>query len=337
MATILAIETSCDETSIAITRDGKLLANIINSQVEFHQKYGGVMPEIASRLHCENIALVLVEALEKSDVKLEDIDAFAVTRGPGLIGALHVGLQAAKTLAMLYQKPLIPVHHLAGHIYANEFHSPLKFPLLAVVVSGGNSELVLMKDHFDFTVIGRTRDDAIGECYDKVARVLGLPYPGGVPIDRLAKEGQPTYDLPTPLMGVDTYDMSFSGLKTNVINLVHKLKQREEKLRIADLCRSFQEVAVSVVVQRTIKAIKEFQVKQVILAGGVSANSHLREEMKSVAQKLGVHISIPPLWCCTDNAAMIAKAAEHLYKRQVFADLDLGVDSNWTIENWDEF
>lgn len=337
MATILAIESSCDETSIAITRDGKLLANVINSQVEFHQKYGGVMPEIASRLHCENIALVLKEALEKAAVKLEEIDAFAVTRGPGLIGALHVGLQAAKTLAMLYQKPLIPVHHLAGHIYANEFNETLKFPLLAVVVSGGNSELVMMKNHLDFEVIGGTRDDAIGECYDKVARVLGLPYPGGVPIDRLAKEGQPTYHLPRPLIGQDTYDMSFSGLKTNVINLVHNLEQRGETIRVADMCRSFQEVAVGVVVHRAIKAIKEFQVKQVVLAGGVSANSYLREQIKIECQKFDANIIIPPMWCCTDNAAMIAKVAEHLYERQVFADLNLGVDSNWSIENWHDF
>ena len=202
MALILAIESSCDETSVAITKDGKLLSNVINTQIEVHQKYGGVMPEIASRLHCENISLVLKEALEKADVKLEDIDAFAVTRGPGLIGALHVGMQCAKTLATLYKKPLIPVHHLAGHIYANEYNEELKFPLLAVVVSGGNSELVIMKDHMNFEIIGETRDDAIGECYDKVARVLGLPYPGGIPIDKLAKEGEHTYHLPTPLSGL---------------------------------------------------------------------------------------------------------------------------------------
>lgn len=337
MATILAIESSCDETSIAITREGKLLANVINSQVEFHQKYGGVMPEIASRLHCENISLVLKEALEKADVKLEEIDAFAVTRGPGLIGALHVGLQCAKTLALLYQKPLIPVHHLAGHIYANEYNDVLSFPLLAVVVSGGNSELVIMKSHLDFEIIGGTRDDAIGECYDKVARVLGLPYPGGVPIDRLAKEGKPTYHLPRPLIGQDTYDMSFSGLKTNVINLVHNLEQGGEQIRVADMCRSFQDVAVGVVVSRAVKAIKQYKVKQVVLAGGVSANSYLREQMKIECQKLGANIIIPPMWCCTDNAAMIAKVAEHLYERKVFANMDLGVDSNWSIENWNDF
>ena len=256
MALILAIESSCDETSVAITKDGKLLSNVINTQIEVHQKYGGVMPEIASRLHCENIALVLKEAVEKADIKLEDVDAFAVTRGPGLIGALHVGMQCAKTLALLYNKPLIPVHHLAGHIYANEFNEELKFPLLAVVVSGGNSELVLMKDHMNFEIIGETRDDAIGECYDKVARVLGLPYPGGIPIDKLAKEGEHTYHLPVPLRGEDTYDMSFSGLKTNVINLVHNLEQKGEEIRIADMCRSFQDVAVGIVLDRATKAIK---------------------------------------------------------------------------------
>ena len=337
MALILAIESSCDETSVAITKDGKLLSNVINTQIEVHQKYGGVMPEIASRLHCENIALVLKEAVEKADIKLQDVDAFAITRGPGLIGALHVGMQAAKTLSLIYNKPLIPVHHLAGHIYANEFNTELKFPLLAVVVSGGNSELVLMKDHMDFKIIGETRDDAIGECYDKVARVLGLPYPGGIPIDKLAKEGEHTYHLPKPLRGEDTYDMSFSGLKTNVINLVHNLEQKGEEIRIADMCRSFQDTAVGIVLERAVKAIKEFNIKQVVLAGGVSANSYLREQMQIECARLGANIIIPPMWCCTDNAAMIAKVAEYLYERKVFAGLDLGVDPNWSIEDWNNF
>ena len=337
MALILAIESSCDETSVAITKDGKLLSNVINTQIEVHQKYGGVMPEIASRLHCENIALVLKEAIEKANIKLEDVDAFAVTRGPGLIGALHVGMQCAKTLAMLYKKPLIPVHHLVGHIYANEFNEELKFPLLAVVVSGGNSELVLMNDHMNFKIIGETRDDAIGECYDKVARVLGLPYPGGIPIDKLAKEGTHAYHLPTPLKGEDTYDMSFSGLKTNVINLVHNLEQKGEKVNVPDMCRSFQDTAVGIVLDRATRAIKEFGIKQVVLAGGVSANSYLREQMKLECDKLGANIIIPPMWCCTDNAAMIAKVAEHLYEMKVFAGLDLGVDPNWSIENWNLF
>lgn len=337
MALILAIESSCDETAVAVTKDGQLLSNVVSTQIDVHRKYGGVMPEIASRLHAENIGVVLTEAIEQAGIKLEDVDAFAVTRGPGLIGALHVGLQAAKTLAMLYHKPLIPVHHLTGHIYANEYVDKLEFPLLAVVVSGGNSELVIMEDHMKFKVIGETRDDAIGECYDKVARVLGLPYPGGLPIDQNAKLGEHTYDLPIPLKGEHTYDLSYSGLKTNVINLVHNLEQRGEKVNVPNMCRSFQDVAVGMVVDRTIKAVNEYKVKEVILAGGVSANSYLRSEMKKEMDKRNIKIIIPPLWCTTDNAAMIAKVAEHLYKMKVFASLDLGVDPNWFIEDYLNF
>src|SRR5574344_2772623 len=220
MALILGIESSCDETAIAIIKDGNLLSSVVATQIEMHQKYGCVMPELASRLHAENIIPVLKEALEKANVKLEDIDAFAVTRGPGLIGALHVGLQAAKTLAMLYQKPLIPVHHLAGHIYANEYVGQFKFPLLCVVVSGGNTELVIMRKDLDFEIVGETKDDAVGECYDKVARVLGLPYPGGLPIDQHSKLGKHAYNLPEPMLGKDSLDFSYSGLKTSVINMV---------------------------------------------------------------------------------------------------------------------
>ena len=337
MALILAIESSCDETAVAVIKDGKLLSNVVSTQIEVHRKYGGVMPEIASRLHAENIGVVLKEAIEQANIKLEDVDAFAVTRGPGLIGALHVGLQCAKTLAMLYKKPLIPVHHLTGHIYANEFIEPLSFPLLAVVVSGGNSELVIMDGPMQFRVIGQTRDDAIGECYDKVARVLGLPYPGGLPIDQLAKEGEHTYDLPVPLKGEHTYDLSYSGLKTNVINLVHKLEQRGEQVNVKDMCRSFQDVAIGLVLDRTIKAIEEFDVKQVILAGGVSANSYLRSEIQKEMTKRNIKYIIPPMWCCTDQAAMIAKVAEHLYEMKIFAPLDVGVDPNWDIEDYQKF
>jgi len=337
MALILAIESSCDETAVSILDGDKLLSNVVSTQISVHQKYGGVMPEIASRLHAENITLVLKEALETAQVKLEDIDAFAVTRGPGLIGALHVGLQAAKTLAMLYDKPLIPVHHLAGHIYANEYVDSFCFPLLAVVVSGGNTELVLMKDHLKFKVIARTKDDAVGECYDKVARVLGLPYPGGVPIDKLAKEGEHTYSLPTPLKGEHTLDLSYSGLKTNVINLVHNLEQKGEEVNVKDMCKSFQDVAIGEIVDRTIKAVKMYNVKEVLLAGGVSANSYLRSEMIREMDKLNVKINIPPLWCCTDNASMIAKVASRLYEMKLFAPLDVGVDPNWDIEDYQNF
>lgn len=337
MAKILAIESSCDETAASVISDGVLLSNIVSTQIDVHRKYGGVMPEIASRLHAENISIVIKEAMEDAKLSFEDLDAVAVTRGPGLIGALHVGLQAAKTISMLYNIPLIPVHHLAGHIYANEYVSEFKFPMLAVVVSGGNTELVLMKDHMNFEIIAETVDDAIGECYDKVARVLGLPYPGGIPIDKLAKEGKHTYDLPTPLKGVKTLNLSYSGLKTNVINLVHNLEQKGEKVNVADMCKSFQDVAVGLVIDRTIKAVKEYKVNQVILAGGVSANSYLREEMTKEMNKLNVEIKIPPMWCCTDNAAMIAKVASRLYDLKVFAPLDLGVDPNWKIDEWNKF
>lgn len=334
--TILAIESSCDETAVAITRDGELLANIVSTQIAVHTKYGGVMPEIASRLHAENISIVLKEALETAHVSLEEIDAFAVTRGPGLIGALHVGLQAAKTLAMLYKKPLIPVHHLAGHIYANEYIRPLKIPLLAIVVSGGNTELVIMRDHLNFEIIGETKDDAIGECYDKVARVLGLPYPGGIPIDKFAKEGHHTYQLPSPLHD-GSYDFSYSGLKTSVINLVHRLKQNGEEVSIPDLCTSFQETAIHMVMERAKKAVKEYHVKQVVLAGGVSANSYLREQITKAYENTDVDVIIPPMWCCTDNAAMIAKVAERLYDIGLFADLSLSVDPSWKLDEFKDF
>ena len=337
MAKILAIESSCDETAASVIENGQLLSNIVSTQIDVHRKYGGVMPEIASRLHAENISIVIKEAMETANIKFENLDAVAITRGPGLIGALHVGLQAAKTIAMLYKIPLIPVHHLAGHIYANEYVSEFKFPMLAVVVSGGNTELVLMRDHLDFEIIAETRDDAIGECYDKVARVLGLPYPGGIPIDKLAKEGKHTYDLPIPLRGEKTLDFSYSGLKTNVINLVHNLEQKGQQVNVADMCKSFQDVAVGLVIDRTIKAINIHKVNQVILAGGVSANSYLREQMKIEMDKLGVELNIPPMWCCTDNASMIAKVAERLYELKIFAPLNLGVDPNWSIEDWKNF
>ena len=337
MAKILAIESSCDETSVAIIDHGNLLSNIVSSQIDVHAKYGGVMPEIASRLHCENIGYVIKEALEKANVTLEEIDAFAITRGPGLIGALHVGMQAAKTLAMVYDKPLIPVHHLAGHIYANEFVDEFTFPMLAVVVSGGNTELVLMKDHLQFEIISSTRDDAVGESFDKVARCMGLPYPGGVVIDKLAKEGKHAYDLPVPLKGEDTLDFSYSGLKTSVINLVHKYEQNGEEINIKDMAKSFQDVAIGQILDRTKKACERYEIKEVILAGGVSANSYLREEMKKLMEKLNIKLVIPPLWCTTDNAAMIAKVGEKLYERGVFAPLTVSVDPNWEIQDYMKF
>lgn len=333
---ILGIESSCDETSCAITRNGEILSNIVSTQIEMHQKYGGVMPEVASRLHLENIGVVIKEAVDKANIRFEDISAIAVTRGPGLIGALHVGLQAAKTLSLIYNIPLIPVHHLAGHIYANEFVKPLVFPLLAVVVSGGNTEFVYMKEHLDFQVIGETKDDAIGESFDKVARVLGLPYPGGIHIDRLAKIGKHSYKLPTPLHD-GSLNVSYSGLKTAVINLTHKLEQNNEPIIKEDMAKSFQDVAIGIIIDRIKKITEKYDVKQVVLAGGVSANSYLREQVTDLFINSKIDVIIPPLWCTTDNALMIAKVGEYLYKRKVFADLSLGVDPSWKIENFLKF
>lgn len=334
---ILAIESSCDETSIAILKNyNQLLANIISTQISVHQKYGGVMPEIASRLHIENIGVVLKEALDTAGITMEDVSAIAVTSGPGLIGALHVGLQCAKTLALLYNKPLIPVHHLAGHIYANEYVSPLKFPCLAIVVSGGNTELVVMDKHLSFNIIGGTIDDAIGEAFDKVARVVGLPYPGGVSIDRLAKEGQHTYVLPRP-KDDKTYDYSYSGIKTAVINLVNNLRQKGQEVNVNDLARSFQTTAIDLLLDKALPAVKEFDIKQIVLAGGVSANSYLREQIVSRTSSMDVEVVIPPLWCTTDNAAMIAKVGSYLFDEKVFSDLSLSANPNWKLEDYRNF
>ena len=333
---ILGIESSCDETAIAITINGELKANVISSQIEVHQKYGGVMPEIASRLHLENIAVVLDEALKKSGVTMEEVSAIAFTRGPGLIGALHVGLQAAKTLALIYKKPLIPVHHLAGHIYANEFIEPLLFPCLAVVVSGGNTELVYMKEHLSFEIIGETIDDAIGESYDKVARVLGLPYPGGVAIDKLAKEGEHTYKLPEPLKD-NSLNVSYSGLKTAVINLVNKEKMLGHEINVPNMAKSFQDVAIKEIMDRVVRATSLYKVKEIVLAGGVSANSYLRSEIVKEFENTPIKVVIPPLWATTDNAAMICKVGEYLYKKGLFTDLSIGVDPSWKIEDYDKF
>lgn len=333
---ILALESSCDETACAIIKNNELISNIVSTQIEMHKKYGGVMPEIASRLHLENILFVINEALEKANIKLDDLTAIAVTRGPGLIGALHVGLQAAKTLALVLNIPLIPVHHLCGHIYANEYVNSLKFPLLAVVVSGGNTELVYMKKHLDFEIIGETKDDAIGESFDKVARVLGLPYPGGIPIDKLAKLGNHTYNLPMP-MHDGSLNFSYSGLKTAVINIVHNMESKGEKVNVNDMCRSFEDVAVGEIIDRVKRATKEYDFNQVVLAGGVSANSYLREEIVRIFKNTDIEVIIPPIWCTTDNAAMIAKVGRYLYDKKIFAKLNIGVDPSWKIEDYRNF
>lgn len=323
MATILAIESSCDETAAAILKDKKeLLANIVSTQIATHKLYGGVVPELASRMHVENISYVIKEALAKAQLTMNEIDAVAVTQGPGLIGSLHVGMQAAKTLAYACDKPLIGVHHIAGHIYANQLVSELKFPLMALVVSGGHTELIYMRDHLQFEMIGTTLDDAIGEAYDKVGRVIHVPYPGGPEIDRLAKNGKPIYPLPRPLDD-DTYNFSYSGLKSAVINLVHKMNQRNEEVNKEDLSCSFQEAALGILVSKTLRAAKAYQVKQVIVAGGVSANSKLRADLTSAFENEPIELVLPPLWCCTDNAAMIAMAASYMYDQNCFSDLKL--------------
>ena len=322
---IFAIESSCDETAVAIINEKhELLANVVSSQIDTHRLYGGVVPEIASRLHVENISVVIEEALRKSNIDLKDVDAFAITKGPGLVGSLHVGLQAAKTLALAYRKPLIGVHHIAGHIYANQLVDTIEYPCLALVVSGGHTELVYMASPMQFEIVGTTYDDAVGECNDKVARVLGLPYPGGPAIDRLAKVGKHTYNLPKPLND-DSFNFSFSGLRSAVINLAHNTKQRGEELVMEDLARSFQDVVVDVLCDKTIHAAKEKGVKHIVLAGGVAANSQLRETLTNRVQREldGVKLTIPPLWCCTDNAAMIASAAIEMYNLNQFEDLSL--------------
>ena len=324
---ILGIESSCDETSAAIVKNGtEDIATVISSQIDIHKDYGGVVPEIASRHHVKNITIVLEECLTKANMKMEDIDAIAITYGPGLIGSLLIGLEAAKTLAFIYNKPLIPVHHIAGHIYANSLVKELQFPLLAVVVSGGHTELVEMPKHYTFNKLGGTLDDAIGECYDKVARVIGLEYPGGPKVDKLAAIGSRTYNLPIPLQD-DSYNFSFSGLKSAVIKLVHNEEQRGEKIREADLAASFQSVAVEEITNKVRKAIVEKHAKNIIVAGGVAANQGLRTAISNLADEYNINLSIPPMKYCTDNATMIAAAGYYAYLDGRRADLNLNAKS----------
>ena len=320
---ILAIESSCDETSASIIKDGvEEIATVISSQIDIHKAYGGVVPEIASRNHIKNITIVLEECLNSANMTMDEMDAIAVTYGPGLIGSLLVGLEAAKTLAYIYNKPLIPVHHIAGHIYANSLVKEMKFPLLALVVSGGHTELIKMDKHYSFEKLGGTLDDAIGECYDKVARVLNLEYPGGPKVDQLAHNGKHTYNLPVPMKN-DSYNFSFSGLKSAVINLVHNEEQRGNEINKEDLAKSFQEVALSSIISKTEKAIKDYNIKSLIVAGGVAANSSLREKVENLTNELNVDLTIPPMKYCTDNAAMIGAAAYFAYKDGRIADLKL--------------
>lgn len=324
---ILGIESSCDETSASIVKNGTdEIATVTSSQIDIHKEYGGVVPEIASRNHVKNITIVLEECLQKANMKMEDIDAIAITYGPGLIGSLLIGLEAAKTLSFIYNKPLIPVHHIAGHIYANSLVKEMKFPLLAVVVSGGHTELIEMRDHYNFQKLGGTLDDAIGECYDKVARIIGLEYPGGPKLDKMALIGEKTYKLPIPLQD-DTYNFSFSGLKSAVINLAHNEKQKGNDIIKENLAASFQSVAVESIVSKVKKAIIDKKIKNIIVAGGVAANQGLRNEITKLAKELNVELIIPPINYCTDNAAMIAAAGYYAYKKGRIADLNLNSKS----------
>ncbi|MBU1141350.1 MAG: tRNA (adenosine(37)-N6)-threonylcarbamoyltransferase complex transferase subunit TsaD [Firmicutes bacterium] len=312
---ILAVESSCDETSVAILENSKtVLSHIVLSQMDIHAIYGGVVPEIASRNHVVHMTRVFEQALLEANVDVKDIDLVAVTKGPGLIGSLLVGINAATAFAFANQKPIIGVNHLIGHIYAANIENDLKFPALALLVSGGHTELIYMKDHMEFKLLGTTMDDAVGEAYDKVARTLGLSYPGGPIVDKLAAQGKDTYHLPRSFLDKTAYNFSFSGLKSAVINLVHNAEQRNEDIRINDVCASFQASVLDVLIEKTRMAAEALDVKQIIVAGGVAANQGLRKRI--FAEIPDKEIIIPSMKYCTDNAAMIAAAAFYQFKKE---------------------
>ncbi|QNR22328.1 tRNA (adenosine(37)-N6)-threonylcarbamoyltransferase complex transferase subunit TsaD [Exiguobacterium sp. Helios] len=312
---ILAIESSCDETAAAVVRGGTdVLSNVVSSQIESHKRFGGVVPEVASRHHVERITYVIDDALTEAGVTMDDIDAIAVTEGPGLVGALLVGVSAAKALAFAHSKPLLGVHHIAGHIYANRLEQELHFPLVCLIASGGHTELIYMPEDGVYEVIGETRDDAAGEAYDKVARTLKLPYPGGPRIDQLAQTGQDTFHFPRIWLEKESYDFSFSGLKSSVINAVHNAEQRGEVIIPEDLAASFQASVVEVLVTKAIRAVKEKGGKQLLVAGGVAANRGLRAGLTEACAREGIELVIPPMHLCGDNAAMIGAAAIHPYR-----------------------
>ena len=330
MRKILAIETSCDETACAlINEELKIETSIVTSQIDVHARFGGVIPEVASRMHVEQISTIVSAALEGHS--MDEVTAIAYTIGPGLIGSLHVGAAAAKTLAFFYDKPLIGVHHLKGHIFVNELLGPLEYPLLALVVSGGHTELVYLKDEDSFEILGTTLDDAIGEAYDKVARIIGLEYPGGPKIDKLAKEGKPIYHLPTPK--VKGLDFSFSGLKNATLQTVERMRREGKEVDIADLASSFQEVALHHLLDKTLKVLEEKEVRHVLIAGGVAANSRLRELMSEHIKDR--RLTLPPLKYCTDNAVMIGVAAFKELNHKRFVPLDAPSRSSLSIVSED--
>ena len=329
MTMIMAIESSCDETACAIVKDGReILSNIVSSQINVHTQFGGVVPEVASRIHVENISTVITEALHQAKMTMDDIDAIAFTQGPGLIGSLHVGVQAAKTLAWQFHKPLVPVNHMTGHIYANRFalDHDLKFPLLALVISGGHTQLVWMENEWDFKVIGTTQDDAIGEAYDKVSRILGTGYPGGPIMDKMAKEGKPHYTLPTPKVH-GKYDYSFSGLKTAVLQLIQREEKKGEPIIKEDVAYAFQETALNLMVSKTLQAVEDLHPAMVVTAGGVAANSRLRVLLDEGMKKYpDIELSQPPIRYCTDNASMIGASGYVAYKNGVRCGFDVSAD-----------
>ena len=320
----LGVESSCDETSVSVVKNGReILSNIIDTQIPIHEKYGGVVPEIASRNHIEAISRVTKKALEEANVTFEDIDAITPTYGPGLVGALLVGLSYAKALSFAINKPLVGVNHIQGHIAANYItHKDLKPPFLCVMMSGGNTQLVYVKDYTEFEVLGKTRDDAIGEAFDKVARVVGLGYPGGPKVDKLAKEGNKDA-IELPKTHFDNLDFSFSGIKTAVINLHHK----NPDVNKADLCASFEKTVTEILLDNTKKALKKTGLKTVALAGGVSANSYIRNAFLELEKK-GIKVFMPDLKLCTDNAAMIASAGYYNYIKGIRSDIDLNAVPN---------
>ena len=324
---VLGIESSCDETSVAVVKNGReVLSNVINSQIKIYEKYGGVVPEIASRSHTEVINEVYKEALKQAKVSIEDIDVIACTYGPGLVGALLVGVSYAKGLSFATGKPLVAVNHIEGHIAANYITYPeLKPPFLCLVVSGGHTHLVYIKDYTHFEILGKTRDDAIGEAFDKVARVVGLGYPGGPKVDKLAKEGEA--NIPLPKTHIEGLDFSFSGIKTAILNLHHK----NPEINKADLCASFEKSCTEVLVENTLKAAESLKVNTVALAGGVSANSYIREKFLQLEETHNMKVYYPEPILCTDNAAMIASAAYFDYKAGNIADLTLNAIPNLKI------
>ncbi|MGN0590332.1 tRNA (adenosine(37)-N6)-threonylcarbamoyltransferase complex transferase subunit TsaD [Ruminococcus sp.] len=333
---ILGIESSCDETAASVAVDGRdIRSNVVSSQIEEHKLYGGVVPEIASRRHCENVLGVVRQALEDAQVTLAQIDAIAVTYAPGLIGALLVGVSFAKGLAMATGKPLVPVHHISGHIAANYIaHPALEPPYLCLVASGGHSHIIEVRSHTEFRVVGRTRDDAAGECFDKCARVLGFPYPGGVHIDRAAKEGDPEgYALPRPTVAGSAYDMSFSGLKTAVINLAHNAKQKGETLRTADLAASVQHRIAGLLTEKTMAAARDLGYRTIAAAGGVCANTGVRRALTEACEQAGCTLYMPPLSLCGDNGAMIACQGYFNYLAGMRAGPELNAVATLSIED----